>query len=66
MRMPNERGGAGFAGVGLLFVNEMLKYAGPKPQAGLSSGGAGEDAFHSMYVEQLSRDVANQISLNFD
>lgn len=65
VRMPNERGGLGLSGVKLLFVNEMLKHAGPKPQAGLSSGGAGEGAFHSMYIEQISRDVTKRISLCF-
>lgn len=45
------------------FLNEMLKYAGPQPQAAQVTGGIGEDAFHSLYVEQLSQALSQRISL---
>lgn len=65
-RIPGEGGKCSLGGVKLLLVNEMLKCAGPTPQVGISSGGAGEEVFHSMYIEHLSSGISKRISMNFD
>lgn len=65
-RIPSEGGKSALGGVKLLLVKEMLKCAGPTPQVGISSGGAGDEAFHSIYIENLSSGVSKRISINFD
>lgn len=43
------------------FLEEMLKYCGPKPMAGAFSGGAGEDHFGSFLVQHQAAILASAI-----
>ncbi|MBW7057021.1 hypothetical protein KY389_10000 [Paracoccus bogoriensis] len=48
------------------FLEEMLKYCGPKPMSGAFSGGAGEDHFGSFLTREHAAILARQVDLGFD
>lgn len=48
------------------FLEEMMKYCGPKPASGAFNGGAGEDQFSSFLMREYATIMAAQIDLGFD
>ena len=47
------------------FLEEMLKYCGPKSAAGAFGGGIGEDQFGSFLTQEYAAVLAAQINLGF-
>lgn len=47
------------------FLEEMLKYCGPKPEGGAFGGGIGEDQFGSFLTREYAAVMAAQIDLGF-
>ena len=48
------------------FLEEMMKYCGPKSVAGAFGGGAGEDQFGSFLTREYAAIMAAQVDLGFD
>lgn len=47
------------------FLEEMLKYCGPKPTEGSFSGGAGEEQFTSFLTQQYAARLSGRLNLGF-
>lgn len=47
------------------FLEEMLKYCGPKTENGAFGGGIGEDQFGSFLTQEYAAVMAAQIDLGF-
>lgn len=47
------------------FLEEMLKYCGPKSAAGSFGGGIGEDQFASFLTQEYAAVLAGQIDMGF-
>lgn len=47
------------------FLEEMLKYCGPKPESGAFGGGVGEDQFGSFLTQEYAAVMAAHIDLGF-
>lgn len=45
------------------FLEEMLKYCGPKPENGFFGGGAGEDQFGSFLTREYAAVLAARLDL---
>lgn len=49
-----------------MFLEEMLKYCGPKPLSGAFSGGPGEEQFASFLSQARAELLAETLDLGFD
>lgn len=47
------------------FLEEMLKYCGPKSLSGSFGGGIGEDQFSSFMIQEQAAALASRIDLGF-
>lgn len=47
------------------FLEEMLKYCGPKSNAGAFGGGIGEDQFSSFLIQEQAAALAARMDLGF-
>lgn len=47
------------------FLEEMLKYCGPKPASGAFGGGVGEDQFGSFLTQEYAAAMAARVDLGF-
>ena len=47
------------------FLEEMLKYCGPKPEGGAFGGGIGENQFGSFLTQEYAAVLAAKIDLGF-
>jgi flagellar protein FlgJ len=48
-----------------LFLEEMLKYCGPKSNTGAFGGGIGEDQFSSFLIQEQATALAGRMDLGF-
>ena len=48
-----------------LFLEEMLKYCGPKSNTGAFGGGIGEDQFSSFLIQEQAAALADRMDLGF-
>ena len=48
-----------------LFLEEMLKYCGPKSNTGAFGGGIGEDQFSSFLIQEQAATLAGRMDLGF-
>lgn len=48
-----------------MFLEEMLKYCGPKSNSGAFGGGIGEDQFSSFLIEEQAAALADRMDLGF-
>lgn len=48
-----------------LFLEEMLKYCGPKSNTGAFGGGIGEDQFSSFLIQEQAAALAGRMDLGF-
>lgn len=64
---PADRAGPGAAADKLeqAFLEEMLKYCGPRAAEGSFSGGAGEDQFASFLTREHAAILSRQLDLGF-
>ena len=47
------------------FLEEMLKYCGPKSNTGAFGGGIGEDQFSSFLIQEQAAVLAKQLDFGF-
>ena len=47
------------------FLEEMLKYCGPKSNTGAFGGGIGEDQFSSFLIQEQAAVLARQLDFGF-
>lgn len=47
------------------FLEEMLKYCGPKANSGAFGGGIGEDQFSSFLIQEQAAALASRMDLGF-
>ena len=48
-----------------VFLEEMLKYCGPKSNTGAFGGGIGEDQFSSFLIQEQAAALAARVDLGF-
>ena len=48
-----------------LFLEEMLKYCGPKSNTGAFGGGIGEDQFSSFLIQEQAAALVGRMDLGF-
>lgn len=60
-RTPAPSGGPSGNRLEAAFLEEMMKYMGPKPREGGTSGGIGEEQFQSFLTREYAEIMANRI-----